>query len=95
MERNANKISNTDSGVTATPNILPNEQHHSNELIDEKVIHMIISRSEKADKYGSAVKSIKEAINRHWQELEELRRSKEREEMQNAKYLKISVKKVG
>ena len=95
MERSANKVSNTDSGVTAKRDSLPDEEHHSNELIDEKIIQMIISRSEKADKYASAVTSIKEAINRHWQELEELRRSKERGEMRNAKYLKISVEKVG
>ena len=65
-----------------------------NELLDEKVVHMIISRSEKAEKYRSAVVSIKEAINRHWQELEELRRNKEMEERDTVNHLKISIKKV-
>ena len=65
-----------------------------NELLDEKVVHMIISRSEKAEKYRSAVVSIKEAINRHWQELEELRKNKEMEERDTANHLKISIKKV-
>ena len=55
---------------------------------------MIISRSEKAEKYRSAVVSIKEAINRHWQELEELRKNKEMEERDTANHLKISIKKV-
>ena len=65
-----------------------------NELLDEKVIHMIISRSEKAEKYSTAVTSMKEAINRHWRELEELRKNKEMEELKNAQYLKVSVEKV-
>ena len=66
----------------------------ANELLDDKVIHMIISRSEKAEKYSAAVASMKEAINRHWRELEELRKNKEMEEMKNSQYLKVSVKKV-
>ena len=66
----------------------------ANELLDEKVIHMIISRSEKAEKYSTAVASMKEAINRHWRDLEELRKNKEMEEIKNAQYLKVSVKKV-
>ena len=66
----------------------------ANELLDEKVIQMIISRSEKADKYSTAIASMKEAINRHWRDLEELRKNKEMEEIQNAQYLKVSVKKV-
>ena len=65
-----------------------------NELLDEKVIHMIISRSEKAEKYSTAVTSMKEAINRHWRELEDLRKNKEMEELTNAQYLKVSVEKV-
>ena len=56
---------------------------------------MILYRSKKAEKYGTAVLSMKEAINRHWQELEDLRRSKEIEEMKSTKYLKGIVEKVG
>ena len=69
-------------------------KHRSNELIDDKVIHLLISRSDKAEKYSCAVQSIRQAINRHWQELEELRRTKEEEEIENTKYLKMSVEKV-
>ena len=70
------------------------ESPHTYELLDEKVISMIISRSEKAEKYSTAVLSMKNAINRHWQELEKLRKSKEMEEVENSKYLKVSVEKV-
>ena len=68
---------------------------HTNIILDDKVIRMILYRSKKAEKYGTAVLSMKEAINRHWQELEDLRRSKEIEEMKSTKYLKGIVEKVG
>ena len=55
---------------------------------------MILHRSKKAEKYGTAVLSMKEAINRHWLELEELRRNKEQEEIKSSKYLKGFVQKV-
>ena len=66
----------------------------TNIILDDKVIRMILHRSKKAEKYGTAVLSMKEAINRHWQELEELRRNKEQEEMKSSKYLKGFVQKV-
>lgn len=70
------------------------EELHHNIILDDKVIRMILHRSKKAEKYGTAVLSMKEAINRHWQELEELRRNKEQEEMKSSKYLKGFVQKV-
>ena len=70
------------------------EEVHNNIILDDKVIRMILHRSKKAEKYGTAVLSMKEAINRHWQELEELRRNKEQEEMKSSKYLKGFVQKV-
>ena len=81
-------------GGTAELDIVLDEHYCSNELIDDKVIHLLISRSDKAEKYSCAVQSIRQAINRHWQELEELRRTKEEEEIENTKYLKMSVEKV-
>ena len=66
----------------------------TNIILDDKVIRMILHRSKKAEKYGTAVLSMKEAINRHWQELEELRKDKELEEMKSSKYLKVLVQKV-
>ena len=71
------------------------DEPHTNIILDDKVIRMILHRSQKAEKYGTAVLSMKEAINRHWQELEDLRRNKEMEEMTSSKYLKVLVEKVG
>ena len=80
--------------------ITPKEDNQKDEILDtniildDKVIRMILYRSKKAEKYGTAVLSMKEAINRHWQELEELRKNKELEEMKSSKYLKVIVQKV-
>ena len=80
--------------------ITPKEDNQKDEILDtniildDKVIRMILHRSKKAEKYGTAVLSMKEAINRHWQELEELRKDKELEEMKSSKYLKVLVQKV-
>lgn len=80
--------------------ITPKEDNQKDEILDtniildDKVIRMILYRSKKAEKYGTAVLSMKEAINRHWQELEELRKDKELEEMKSSKYLKVLVQKV-
>ena len=88
------KICRGDVSLQSKQDIQLNEAINTNELLDDKIVHMIISRSEKAEKYGTAVTSIKNAINRHWQELEALRKSKEIEDIENAKYLKVLVEKV-
>ena len=85
---------NNNQVITSKEEFLKEEEPDTNIILDDKVIRMILHRSKKAEKYGTAVLSMKEAINRHWQELEELRKNKELEEMKSSKYLKVIVQKV-
>ena len=85
---------NNNQVITSKEEFQKGEEPDTNIILDDKVIRMILHRSKKAEKYGTAVLSMKEAINRHWQELEELRKEKELEEMQSSKYLKVLVQKV-
>ena len=99
FEKSSDMISNCNE-ANNNQVITPNEDNQKEEvpdtniILDDKVIQMILHRSKKAEKYGTAVLSMKEAINRHWQELEELRKEKELEEMKSSKYLKVLVQKV-
>ena len=99
FEKSSDMISNCNE-ANNNQVITPNEDNQKEEvpdtniILDDKVIQMILHRSKKAEKYGAAVLSMKEAINRHWQELEELRKEKELEEMKSSKYLKVLVQKV-
>ena len=85
---------NNNQVITPKEDNQKEEVQDTNIILDDKVIRMILHRSKKAEKYGTAVLSMKEAINRHWQELEELRKDKELEEMKSSKYLKVLVQKV-
>ena len=44
------------------------------ELMSEKVVQLMLSRlpEDRAAKFSPAIRSMQEAINRHWQELEHL-----------------------
>ena len=93
MKSNCNEANNNQVNTPKEDN-QKEEVQDTNIILDDKVIRMILHRSKKAEKYGTAVLSMKEAINRHWQELEELRKDKELEEMKSSKYLKVLVQKV-